>query len=187
MSEETNINNKISYFLKYKKALIYFLASLATAFIVYLFLDYYKKKNNINISEKYNSAMILLSNEKKNQSKKMLINVIEAKNKFYSPLALNTIIDKNLETSKTEVLKYFDLVDKIRGLEKDKKELFKLKRAIFISEDGNENEILQILNPIINSKSIWRTSAISFLEKYYIAQNQREKAKEFYNKQNEKN
>ena len=45
----------------------------------------------------------------------------------------------------------------------------------------NENELIKILNPLINSKSIWKSHALYLLAEYFYSKNEKEKAKEFFN------
>ena len=44
-----------------------------------------------------------------------------------------------------------------------------------------EGELLNILNPIINSESVWKSHALYLIGEYFYAQNQNQKAKEFFN------
>ena len=69
----------------------------------------------------------------------------------------------SLEAAKTIVSKYFDEVLSIKGLNQEDLNLLKLKKAIYISEDINEKELLDLLNPIINSESVWKIQSIKFL------------------------
>ncbi len=51
---------------------------------------------------------------------------------------------------------------------------------MFLSnENKNEDEILKLLRPVINSDSVWRVKALNLLEKYYLTNNEKKKAKEF--------
>ena len=54
----------------------------------------YKDVQNIKVSEKFNSVLIKISKNKNIQIQDQLIEIIEEKNKFYSPMALNLIIEK---------------------------------------------------------------------------------------------
>ena len=42
-----------------------------------------------------------------------------------------------------------------------------------------KRKILELLKPIINSDSVWRVKALTFLEKYYLTNDEKKKAKEF--------
>ena len=39
-----------------------------------------------------------------------------------------------------------------------------------------------MLNPLINSKSVWKSHAIYLMAEYFYSKNQNQKAKEFFNK-----
>ena len=47
-------------------------------------------------------------------------------------------------------------------------------------EFEKEQEILKLLNPVINSNSVWKTQALKFLGDFYYSTNQFKKAKQYY-------
>ena len=68
------------------------------------FFKYRLIKKNEFISEQYIKAGIYLASKKKKMSsKKNLEEIINSKNKFYSPLALNMILEKKLETNSKKI------------------------------------------------------------------------------------
>ena len=44
-----------------------------------------------------------------------------------------------------------------------------------------ENELLNILNPIIKSESMWKPQALYLMAEFYLSKNQKQKSKEFFN------
>ena len=52
------------------------------------------------------------------------------------------------------------------------------KDLLFVDENG----LLNILNPVIKSKSTWKPHALYLMAEYYLANNQKQKSKEFFNK-----
>ena len=42
--------------------------------------------------------------------------------------------------------------------------------------------MLKILNPLINSKSIWKSHSLYLLAEYFFSKNEKQKAKEFFEK-----
>ena len=106
----------------------------------------------------------------------MNIEIIKCLTDNYSYL----IIDKNLEKDPNIINEYFDLVISISKLKTEDLNLLKLKKAIHISENSNEKELLDLLNPIINSKSIWRIQSVEFLGDYYFSKKQFKKAEQYY-------
>ena len=162
-----------------KKVLSSFLA-LITILLLTLYINHSNKKKNIAVSNKFNNAKILI--EKKNfvKSKIYLLEVIEAKNKFYSPAALYLIIENNLEKEQEIILELFDKILENKKIEKNKINLIKLKKVLFLFDLINEEEILNILNPIINSESLWKRNAIILLADYYKSKNEINKSEQLY-------
>jgi len=168
------INNK-------KKLSILILAILLIIF-AFFFNQERIEKNKEKIANNYNTASInFLSGNKINVKNKM-INVIESKDKTYSPLALYFLIDNNIIESKEEINQYFDILINQTQLEKEIKNLIIYKKALFNSEFETENNLLKILNPIINSESIWKSHSLYLVGEYFFSKNEKKKAKEFFEK-----
>ena len=74
----------------------------------------------------------------------------------------------------------FDKILDIGSIEKEDLNLLRLKKAIFISENSKEENMLELLNPIINSDSVWKIQSIKFLGDYYFSLKQFNKAKQYY-------
>ena len=53
---------------------------------------------------------------------------------------------------------------------------------MFNASFETENNLIKILNPIINSDSVWKSHALYLMAEYFFDKNQNQKAKEFYNK-----
>ena len=83
---------------------------------------------------------------------------MSSKNKFYSLLALNSIIDNNLEQNSEEVLELFNIVENIK-IEKEQKNLVKLKKALYLIKISKDNEGEELLSEIISDNSIWKETA----------------------------
>ena len=93
---QSNSSNFLFLIKTNKKKLIIILFSILFVLFGYFFYLEIKDNKNIKISENYNNAKILLSKDKQNEAQLLLIEIINKKNKFYSPSALNLIIDNNL-------------------------------------------------------------------------------------------
>jgi len=173
--------NKLKIFFQtnLKKGILLIL-TVIIIFFGYIAYNYYKDVQNTKVSDKFNSVLVKISKNEKIQIQDQLIEIIKEKNKFYSPMALNLIIEKNIEIKDEEIINLFNIVLTISDLDKSDKDLFKIKKALFLSkENKNEEEILKLLKPIINSDSVWRVKALTLLEKYYLTNNEKKKAKEF--------
>ena len=173
-------NRLKSFFITNQKKIFLFILIAITIFLGIFAYNYYKDVQNTKVSDKFNSVLVKISKNEKIQIQDQLIEIIKEKNKFYSPMALNLIIEKNIEIKDEEIINLFNIVLTISDLDKSDKDLFKIKKALFLSkENQNEEKILKLLKPIINSESVWRVKALTILEKYYLTNNEKKKAKEF--------
>ena len=98
-----------------------------------------------------------------------------------SPLALFFLIDKELISEKVEVNDLFDVLIDNTSLEKEIKNLIIYKKGLYNADDINENELLDILKPLISSDSIWRSHSLYLIAEYFYSKNEKEKSKEFFN------
>ena len=128
-----NLKDKINNFFK-KNIKILFL-TLITIIIFLIFFSYYnyqKKQNDIIISEQFTNASILIKDNKIKESKLILENILSKDHKFYSPLALNLLIDNEIEKDKKIILNYFDQILKIKSISNENLNLIKIKKALFL-------------------------------------------------------
>ena len=172
---------KIKLFLiDNKKALLSL--SLGLIFIVLSFYYYqtYKTKQKELASNKYNTAVIDYKNGDKTKIVLSLKEVIKNKNSTYSPLALYFLIDNNLIDNRQEINDLFDVIINEISLEEEIKNLIIYKKALYNADYINENLLLEILNPIINSKSVWKSHALYLLAEYFYSKNEKQKSKEFF-------
>ena len=152
---------------------------IVIAFAVVVFLENKRVKEEISISKEFNKAKILIKNEKKQESFVLLERIVNKKHKFYSPLSLYLILDFELEKNHDLILKLFDKVISIKKIDKENINLIKIKKALFLSENYGEQEMLKVLNPIINSDSVWRSNAINILVDYFSSKGSFSKADQY--------
>ncbi len=173
---------KIKNFLKNnKKIIIIVLISIILILMGFFGIKEFKSKQKIDISNLYNSAIINFSNETKEITKNELLDIINKKDTTYSPLSLYFLIDNNLISNKGEINNLFDILINETSLEKEIMYLIIYKKALFNADLSTEKELLDILNPIINSKSVWKSHALYLLAEYFYFKNEKIKSKEFYN------
>ena len=110
-----------------------------------------------------------------------LVEIINEKDKTYSPLAFFFLLDNDLISSNDEINTYFDLLINEIPLDNEIKNLTIYKKGLFNSDFVQENELLSILNPIIKSESMWKPQALYLMAEYYLSKNQKQKSKEFFN------
>jgi len=124
-----------------------------------LFLNYHYESQNEKISEKYIKAGIYLSSKDEEKAKNIYKEIILSKNKFYSLLALNNIIEKELEENSNEILKLFEIVESIK-VEKEQKNLIKLKKALYLIQASRVEEGNKLIKEIISDNSIWKETTL---------------------------
>ena len=188
MDEEISIidtnarNEKIkNFFIKNKKILIIITSILLILIIGFISLDSIQKKNKVNLADKFNLATIKFKNDSTQKTVDDLTNIVKENDVTYSPLALYFLIDNDLIKNPEEINTLFDELINKTNLEEEIKNLNIYKKALFNSNFVSENELLKILNPIINSKSIWKSHSLYLVAEYFYAKGEKEKAKEFFN------
>jgi len=175
-----NILDKTTNFLKKNlKALTVLLALILIFLFTFMYYKNLKEKNNIYTAEMYSKAAILISREKISESKQILNEIIYKDHKLYSPLALYLIIDNKLESDNQKIINYFDRVLKNNLIKKENINLIKIKKSIYLIDLKKEELIIETLNPIINSDSIWRVMAINIISEYFLSTDQKIKSQEY--------
>tara|TARA_Y100000741_G_C18190033_1_gene533102 strand:+ start:181 stop:825 length:645 start_codon:yes stop_codon:yes gene_type:complete len=180
----TNTRNTkiINFFIKNKKKIIITIIILVLIPLIFFSHQIYKSRNKELLAEKYNSAVINYKNGDKSKISEIMKEVINDKDKTFSPLALYFLIDNNVSVSNSEINKLFDIIINEINLDKEIKNLIIYKKALYNSEFASENDLLKILNPIINSDSIWKSHSLYLLGEFFISKNDNLKAKEFFEK-----
>ena len=167
---DQNLDNKIDFkdrvatFLnKNKKKFVSIIIIIILLIISIILLENYKENENSKISEKYVQAGLLLSTDKE-KSKKLFEQIIYSKNNFYSILALNTILEKNLEKDKKKILEYFDYIEKL-STSKDQKDLIVFKKGLYLIQIFNIEEGNKLFKKLIDSESKLKNIAEELLMK----------------------
>ena len=186
MEEEIQIINQNTrrekfknFIIKNKKILVTSVSSIIIIVLLLVFYSEIKFKNQIKLGNKYNE--IVLSYEKKNNqnTEEELIDIIQKKDPTYSPLALNFIIDNEIVNDKIKVNELFDIIIEKTNIENEIKNLIIYKKALYNSDNINENDLINILNPILNSESVWKSHSLYLLAEYFLSKNEKQKSKEF--------
>lgn len=189
MDEDTSIidnrtrNERIKNFIiNNKKKLI----SLIIAFIILIISFYsyqiYLDKKREDISNRYNSAIIEYEAANKSKIIPILKDIIDAKDATYSPLALYFIIDNNLINDKNEINSFFDILIDKTSLDIEIKNLIIYKKALFNADQINEIELLNILSPLLNSDSVWKSHALYLVAEFFYSKGEKQKSKDFFEK-----
>ena len=175
-------NEKIKkFFINYKKLLISILTLVFTLLISYFIFEEFNEKKKLKISDQYNQIVTEHSKDNKQITSNALVELVNKKDPTYSPLSLYFVIDNQLITEKSKVNKLFDIVIEDVSLQKEIKNLIIYKKALFNADDIGENELLKILNPIINSESVWKSHALYLIAEYFFHKGEKQKSIEFFN------
>tara|TARA_Y100001970_G_C13946326_1_gene705853 strand:+ start:83 stop:724 length:642 start_codon:yes stop_codon:yes gene_type:complete len=178
-SRQEKIKN---FFVNNKNKIISIVIILILILIGAYSYDKYLSNKKKEISYNFNSITIDYKEENKVSTADKLIEIIKKKDPTYSPLSLYFIIDNKLLTDKMEINSLFDILIENTSLDKEIKNLVIYKKALFNADHLNEGDLLNLLNPLINSKSVWKSHAVYLMAEYFYSGNQKQKAKEFFNK-----
>ena len=157
MDENLNKNNNFSerikvFFKKNKFKILLFVFFIFLILITIALLNANAKKNNILISEKYIKAGLLLSKNKNENAKDYYEEIVLSENKFYSLLALNTLIEKDLINDQKKIIKYFEKLENL-NLSKDLTDLILIKKALYLKKIKDNKSGKNILNKLIKDGS----------------------------------
>jgi len=187
MDEEISIidaktrNEKIkNFFITNKKLILSILLLIIIVIFGFYSFQMYQKGQRVLISDKYNSAVIDYENGANSKTVLLMKEVIEEEDSTYSPLALYFLIDNNLIESREKINELFDVLIKKTSLDKEIKNLIIYKKGLYNADFVNENELLNILKPVINSNSVWKSHALYLLAEFFYSKDQKQKAKDFF-------
>jgi len=188
MEEEISIINSNTrsekvrnFFVNNKNKIISLVVILIVVLVGAFSFEKYQANKKKEISNKFNSTTISYSEKTKDLTAKKLVEIINEQDPTYSPLALYFIIDNQLISNDSEINSYFDiLIDEI-SLDKEIKNLVIYKKALFNADTAQESELLNMLNPLIKSESVWKSHALYLMAEYFYSKDQKQKSKEFFN------
>ncbi|MDC0445718.1 hypothetical protein OAM09_02750 [Candidatus Pelagibacter sp.] len=175
-------NEKVrNFFINNKNKIISTIVILIIILVGAYGFDSYKTNKKKEISNKFNSTTLTHSESTKEITVQNLIEIINEQDPTYSPLSLYFLIDNKLISNQSEINSYFDIVIEKTSLDEEIKNLIIYKKALFNSDQAQESELLKILNPLINSKSVWKSHALYLMAEYFYSKDQKQKSKEFFN------
>jgi hypothetical protein len=175
-------NEKLrNFFINNKNKIISTIVVLIIVLIGAYSFDSYKTNKKKEISNKFNSTTLTYSENTKDLTAQKLVEIINDQDPTYSPLSLYFIIDNKLISNQSEINSYFDVLIEKTSLDKEIKNLVIYKKALFNADKAQESDLLNILNPLINSESVWKSHALYLMAEYFYSQDQKQKSKEFFN------
>ncbi len=188
MDEDTIIINKNvrnekikNFFEDNKKILFTILILILISILIFFGYSDYKERKIIKVSDEYNLIITEYSESTKEKTKNALIKLININDSTYSPLSLYFIIDNKLITDNSEMDRLFEKVINDTPLEKEIQNLIIYKKALYYADSIEESELLEIVKPLINSNSIWKSHALYLVAEYFYSKNEKQKSMEFFN------
>ncbi|MDB2616895.1 hypothetical protein N9Y88_00040 [Candidatus Pelagibacter bacterium] len=170
-----------NFFVKNKNKIISTIIILVIILVGAYSFDSYKTNKKKEISNKFNSTTLSHSDNTKDLTIQNLVEIINEQDPTYSPLSLYFIIDNKLISNQSEINSYFDILIEKTSLDEEIKNLVIYKKALFNADQAQESDLLNILNPLINSKSVWKSHALYLMAEYFYSKDQKQKSKEFFN------
>jgi len=180
----TNTRNKKikDFFINNKKNLIIVISIIIFLLIGYFAFDETKKRAKIKLANEYNRVTMFFNEDKKEKAIEELVSIINKQDDTYSPLALYFLIDNDLIDNKDKINNLFDVLINEIHFENEIKNLIIYKKALYNSNFADEIALIKILDPIINSESIWKAHGLYLMAEYFYSKNEKQKAKEFFSR-----
>jgi hypothetical protein len=170
-----------NFFVNNKNKIISTIVVLVIILVSVYSFDSYKTNKKKEISNKFNSTTLSHSDNTKELTIQNLVEIINEQDPTYSPLSLYFMIDNKLISNQSEINSYFDVLIEKTSLDEEIKNLVIYKKALFNADQAQESDLLNILNPLINSKSVWKSHALYLMAEYFYSKDQKQKSKEFFN------
>ena len=180
INTNTRVEKLKNFLISKRKQLITLLILIILILISFFGYQEFNTRSKEKLANKFNQIVTNFENEKKQNINSNLIEIIRTKDKTYSPLAFFFLLDNDLISSNQEINSYFDLLINDVSLDKEIKNLTIYKKGLFNSDFVDENQLLDILNPVIKSESIWKPQAMYLMAEFYLAKNQKQKSKDFF-------
>ena len=178
INQNTRIEKIKNFFSNNSKKLIGSLVSILLLLFSYFGYQEYDKREKLEIAETYNQITLKKITIQNANDIEQLVKIIKEKDPIYSALSLYFIIENDLVNDQKEINNFFDLVVKSQE-EKEIKNLIIFKKAMYNADNISENELLDILNPILKSESVWKSHALLLMADYFENSNNLIKSKNF--------
>mgnify|MGYP003333930741 FL=1 len=171
--------DKLLNFFKKNKFIIVIIISLILLIIFIIvgkniIFENRAKKN----TQEYVIILNLIKDKKVDEAKKRLEILKDSKINLYKVLAISKLLELSKE-NKNEQISILDYAIK-SDIEKNDKDLFKIKKALLAFDNLDEQQFLNLLNPVDFKNSPWRVLSLEILGDFYLSKGQKIKAKDVY-------
>ena len=168
----------LNFFKKYKFIIIIIISLIfLTIFIIVgknILFESRAKKN----TQEYVIILGLINDKKIDEAKKRLEILKDSKINLYKVLAISKLLELSKENKNEQIL-ILDYAIK-SDIEKNDKDLFKIKKALLAFDNLEEQQFLNLLNPGDFKNSPWRVLSLEILGDFYLSKGQKIKAKDVY-------
>ena len=164
LENRIELKNRLIKFYNFNKKKLY----ISLFFLIIILFSTFilknnKERKNIFISEKYVQAGIYLKSERNNEAKILYEEIILSKNKFYSVLALNVILEEKLSLSNNEIIRYFEILENYISAD-DYSDLVSFKKALYLIKDSDFKKGNDLLKNLIDKNSKLKLIAQDIIE-----------------------
>ena len=181
VNQNTRVSLVKDFFKKNSKKIIISLSIILIMLLIFFVFEELKERKKEKLAQLYNGIIFNTDQYDQNDIKNEMIKIVNEKVDTYSALALYYLIDNKLVDDQTKISELFDQVISISD-DKELKNLVIFKKALYFSDKYNEIKLLEILNPLINSDSIWKQHGLLLMGDFYYQKKQFNKSKEFFEK-----
>ena len=181
VNQNTRVSLVKDFLKKNSKKIIISLSIILIMLLIFFVFEELKERKKENLAQLYNGIIFNTDQYDQNDIKNEMIKIVNEKVDTYSALALYYLIDNKLVDDQTKISELFDQVISISD-DKELKNLVIFKKALYFSDKYTEIKLLEILNPLINSDSIWKQHGLLLMGDFYYQKKQFNKSKEFFEK-----
>ena len=161
INQNTRVSLIKKFFKENSKKIFFLILIIVTLLLIFFAFEEFKKRKKANLAEIYNSLIFNTDKFANEEIKNKMIEIVNGRVDTYSTLALYYLIDNQLIKDQDKINELFDTVISINK-DEELKNLVIFKKGLYFSDKLQETELLEILNPIINSESmeIWYCAMI---------------------------
>jgi hypothetical protein len=178
IDEDLKQDRFINFFKKYKFIIIIILSLVLLSIVFVVSKNIIFENRAKNYTQEYVVILSLINDKKIDEAKKRLEILKDSKINLYKVLAISKLLELTKE-NKNEQISILDYAIK-SNIEKNDKDLFKIKKALLAFDNLDEQQFLNLLNPADFKNSPWRVLSLEILGDFYLSKGQKIKAKDIY-------
>jgi len=178
IDEDLKQDRFINFFKKYKFIIIIFLSLFVLTIVFAVSKNIIFENRAKKYTQEYVVILSLINDKKIDEAKKRLEILKDSKINLHKVLAISKLLELSKE-NKNEQISILDYAIK-SNIEKNDKDLFKIKKALLVFDNLDEQQFFNLLNPGDFKNSPWRVLSLEILGDFYLSKGQKIKAKDIY-------